>query len=89
MPKSWIESITSKETGQGLIDILRMINSFFLSYDGNIKHTRCQIPLSYRRKGLWLTYVKYDNRVYTEFYNADSIDDDSWGDDSNWQRVTP
>ena len=85
MPKSWIDAIVDKSTGKTLADILQSFNMYFLSYSGNIMETRCQVPSIIRKKGLWITYVKYDGKVYTEWYAASAIDDKSWGDSSNWR----
>ena len=85
MPKSWIEAIKDKNTGQTLVEVLQGFNMYFLSYNGNTSATRNMIPSTLRRKGLWISYVKYDGNVYTEWYAADEIDDNSWGDSSNWR----
>lgn len=85
MPKSWIEAIKDKNTGQTLVEILQGFNMYFLSYNGNTSATRCLVSTMLRKKGLWITYVKYDGNVYTEWYAADEIDDKSWGDSSNWR----
>ena len=79
-PKSWIEAIKDKNTGQTLVEILQGFNMYFLPYNGNTTSTRCLVPTILRKKGLWITYVKYDGNVYTEWYAADEIDDKSWGD---------
>ena len=84
MPRSWIEAIKDKNTGQTLVEILQGFNMYFLPYNGNTTSTRCLVPTMLRKKGLWITYVKYNGNVYTEWYAADEIDDKSWGSDSNW-----
>lgn len=84
-PKSWIEAIKDKNTGQTLVEILQGFNMYFLPYNGNTSSTRCLVPTMLRKKGLWITYVKYDGNVYTEWYAASEIDDKSWGDSSNWR----
>ena len=84
-PRSWIEAIKDKNTGQTLVEILQGFNMYFLPYNGNTSATRCLVPTSLRKKGLWITYVKYDGNVYTEWYGANEIDDTSWGDSSNWR----
>ena len=85
MPRSWIEAIKDKNTGQTLVEILQGFNMYFLPYNGNTTSTRCLVPTMLRKKGLWITYVKYDGNVYTEWYAAEQIDDNSWGDSSNWR----
>lgn len=85
MPNSWIEAIKDKGTGQTLVEILQGFNMYFLPYNGNTSATRCLVPMILRKKGLWITYVKYDGNVYTEWYAASDIDDKSWGDSSNWR----
>ena len=87
MPKSWIEAIKDRNTGQTLVEILQGFNMYFLPYNGNTPSTRCLVPITLRKKGLWITYVKYDGNVCTEWYAADRIDDTSWGDSSNWTTV--
>lgn len=77
MPKSWIEAIKDKNTVQTLVEILQGFNMYFLSYTGNTEQTRCSVPMVLRKKGLWITYVKYDGNVYTEWYAAAGIDDTS------------
>lgn len=83
--RSWIEDVVDKGTGQTLEEILQGFNMYFLSYTGNISTTRNLIPRILRKRGLWITYVKYDNNVYTEWYDANEIDDNSWGNSSNWR----
>ena len=85
MPNSWIEAIKDKSTGQTLVEILQGFNMYFLPYNGNTSATRCLVPKILRKKGLWITYVKYDGNVYTEWYADNKIDDKSWGDNSNWR----
>jgi hypothetical protein len=85
-PKSWIEAIKDKNTGQTLVEILQGFNMYFLSYNGNTEETRKQVPMILRKEGLWITYVKYDHTVITEWYNSDKIDDNSWADSSNWRE---
>lgn len=85
MPKSWTEAIKDKSTGINLEHIIQSFNMYFLSYNGNTSTTRCLVPPKFRRKGLWITYIKYDGNVYIEWYNSDKIDDESWGDSSNWR----
>ena len=63
-----------------------MFNMLFLSYVGSKSLTRAQVPLSFRREGLWVTYVMYDKTVVTEWYAGEAIDDDSWGNGSNWRN---
>lgn len=84
-PRSWIEAIKDKNTGQTLVEVLQGFNMYFLPYNGNTSATRCLVPTMLRKKGLWITYVKYDGNVYTEWYAASEIDDKSWGDSSNWR----
>jgi hypothetical protein len=85
MPKSWIDAIVDKNTGKSLIEILQGFNMYFLSYNGSTEETRKSVPQIVRKKGLWITYVKYDGNVYTEWYDSDKIDDTSFGDSSNWR----
>ena len=84
MPKSWIEGIKEKSTGRALKEILQGFNMYFLSYTGNEATTRQSVPSILRKRGLWITYVDYKNNIHTEYYNSDDIDDESFGDSSNW-----
>lgn len=85
-PKSYIDAIIDKESGMALQDILNSFNMYFLSYNGNAEHTRLQVPKILRRKGLWITYIKYNNTIVTEWYNGNSVEDSIWGKDENWNN---
>lgn len=84
-PKTFIDAVLDKESGVTLTDILAMFNMLFLSYNGSRSQTRLQVPSSLRREGLWVTYVLYDKTVVTEWYNAEAIDDTTFGDSANWR----
>ena len=84
-PKTYIDAIRDKKTGMPLTDILSGFNMYFLSYVGSFKYTRLQVPELLRKTGLWITYVKYDKTVTTEWYAGDDVSDEAWGLDSNWR----
>ena len=84
-PKTFIDAVLDRESGETLTDILAMFNMLFLSYNGSRSQTRLQVPSSLRREGLWVTYVLYDKTVVTEWYSAEAIDDTSWEANSNWR----
>ena len=85
-PKTYTEGITDKSTGKTLIEILNSFNMYFLSYIGNTFETRCQVPKDLRREGLWITYVDFNHKVITEWYNSDNIDNETWGVDTYWRQ---
>lgn len=85
-PITSIRAVKSAETGYTLDDILTGFNMLFLSYNVSAELTRLQVPLSFRREGLWVTYVTYDRTVITEWYNSNNIDDDTWKSDANWRQ---
>ena len=84
-PKTFTDAVKDKESGKSLIDILSGFNMYFLSYNGSRELTRLQVPMSIRKTGLWITYVLYDKTVVIEWYAGEAIDDNSWGDSSNWR----
>lgn len=86
-PITCTDAVIDKSSGKTLHDILLSYNMYFLSYTGNTATTRLQVPTSIRRRGLWITYIKYDDNVYTEWYNGKTTDDTSWQNDSNWRVV--
>ena len=83
-PKTFIDAIKDRDSGMSLAEILQSFNMYFLSYNGNKALTRCSVPHSLRKEGLWITYVLYDHTVITEWYNSDNIDDESFGSEDNW-----
>lgn len=85
-PITAVKAVKSEETGYTLDEILASFNMLFLSYSVNAELTRLQVPLSFRREGLWVTYVTYDRTVVTEWYNSNDIDDDTWKSDANWRQ---
>lgn len=84
-PKTFIDAIKDRDSGMSLAEILQGFNMYFLSYNGNKALTRCSIPKSLRKEGLWITYVLYDHTVITEWYNSDNIEDEAFGSDDNWR----
>lgn len=84
-PKTYTDAIIDKESGKSLHDILLSFNMYFLNYTGNTATTRLKVPAIVRKRGLWITYVKYDNNVYTEWYAGEQTDDTSWQDSANWR----
>lgn len=87
-PKTFIDAVEDRESGNSLTEILSGFNMYFLSYNGSREYTRLQVPMSIRKTGLWVTYVLYDKTVVTEWYAGEAIDDNSWGDSSNWRVGT-
>ena len=87
-PKTYVDAIKDRESGLSLAEILRSFNMYFLSYGGNKALTRCSLPKTLRREGVWITYVLYDHSIVTEWYNSDNIDDESFGDDNNWRLAS-
>lgn len=84
-PKTFIDAIRDKESGMSLSDILNGFNMYFLPYVGSPESTRLLVPKLLRRQGLWITYVKYDKTVVTEWYAGEDISDTAWKNSSNWR----
>lgn len=85
-PKTFLDAIKSRETGQSLDEILQGFNMYFVSYNGNVQLSRCQVPIELRKRGLWITYINFQNEVVTEWYDAKEVDNTSWGDNRNWRQ---
>lgn len=84
-PKTFIDAVEDRESGNNLTEILSGFNMYFLSYNGSREQTRLQVPMSIRKTGLWITYVLYDKTVVTEWYAGEAIDDNSWKSSDNWR----
>lgn len=84
-PKTFIDAVEDRESGNNLTEILSGFNMYFLSYNGSREQTRLQVPMSIRKTGLWITYVLYDKTIVTEWYTGEAIDDNSWKNVSNWR----
>ena len=87
-PKTFIDAVKDRGSGNNLTEILSGFNMYFLSYNGSREQTRLQVPTSIRKTGLWITYVLYDKTVVTEWYAGEAIDDNSWKNLSNWRVGT-
>ena len=87
-PKTYIELVSDRLTNQLLSDILARFNFLYLVYDGDASNTRLQVEAQYRRKGLWIAYVRTDGTLITEYSISDNIDDETWSSDTNWQSST-
>lgn len=84
-PKTYLDAIKDKETNTSLIDILSQFNMYYLPYVGNQENTRLQIISKFRRTGLWVTYIKYDGTVISEWYASEDMSDSAWRDSKNWR----
>lgn len=86
-PITSFEAVKDPETGNTLKDILINGNHIYVPFTSNSKAiTRSQVPMNYRRRGLWITYVSCQGKVTTEWYNSDNFDDVNWGNNSNWVK---
>lgn len=86
-PITSFEAVKDSETGKTLRDILINGNHIYVPFTSNSKAiTRSQVPMNYRRRGLWITYVSCQGKVTTEWYNSDEFDDVSWGSNNNWVK---
>lgn len=83
-PTTYIEAVKDKLTGVGLDNILASFNMIYIPYMGSREDTRLQVPKFLRRKGLWITYVDYGNKIRTEWYRCNCIDDAHWQSDIHW-----
>lgn len=86
-PRTWIEAIKDKLTDIGLDEILAAYNMLYLPYIGSREDTRLQVPKFLRRKGLWITYVDYDDKIRTEWYNSNHLGDEHWQSDIHWNTA--
>lgn len=59
----------------------------YLPYIGSREDTRLQVPRFLRRKGLWITYVDYDDKIRTEWYRDNHLSDEHWQSDIHWNVV--
>lgn len=88
-PIGYTQGISDGNTGESLDNIIKNINHIFINYDKNITTTRLKVPISKRRKGLWISYIKDDKQVNEQYVgaNADNITDENWSNNDNWNPV--
>lgn len=79
------DSLSPEDTSQVPLNVL--INHIYVDYKNDEENTRLEIPAVLRKNGLWITYLDYRNYYVTEFYKGESIEDDDWKDDNNWENV--
>lgn len=86
-PITTLDAIKDQQSNMSLQQLLEMVNHLFLPFVGNTKKaTRLQVPLSFRKKGLWITYVSRQNTVITEYYNSTDYSDAAWSSEDNWMN---
>lgn len=84
-PVTTLEAVKDLISNKNLKDILKTYNHIYLPLKNNSKReTRLQVPVTMRRRGLWITYMCRNNHLVTEYYNGDSARNDSFGDGKNW-----
>lgn len=87
-PVTLIQSIFDAITGNRLDQILALNNYIWLPSRGSRKETRLQVGINARRAGLIVSFKDYDNIIYSQRYiNKDSVADEYWGSDDNWEDV--
>lgn len=87
-PVTLIQSIFDAITGNRLDQILALNNHIWLPSRGSKKETRLQVGINARRAGLIVSFKDYDNIIYSQRYiNKDSVADEYWGSDDNWEDV--
>lgn len=85
-PVSVIQGIYDSISGNRLDHILSLINCMYVSFKGTRKATRLEISPRMRRKGFIIVFRDLNDKTYTQRYiNSDVINDESWGNDSNWE----
>lgn len=84
-PKTFTDAVRDRNTNDTITEILAGFNMYFIAYTGSVATTRLQVPIFLRKQGLWITYVKYDGTVVSEWYNTEPISDEEWQKDDNWQ----
>ena len=86
-PISLIQAIFDK-SGVRLDVLLSQFNVLYLPFKGNVEETRLQVLPLYRRNGILLTYIDYDNKVHYEIYEGDQKEDIVWKDSKNWKQFS-
>lgn len=88
-PLTYIQGMVDGLTGKPLEGILQSFNHIYLPFLNTVEETRASLPVEYRRKGIFITYI--DNGKYmTEYYkgSADIVDNSVlFSSDSNWELV--
>lgn len=84
-PITVIQAIKDLGSDLTLDVILEKFNHLYLPFiDRSKTLTRMQVPEGLRRKGLWITYISYNDNVVTEWYDSEDFSDKAWGDSKNW-----
>lgn len=87
-PVTLVQSVFDALTGTRLDQILALNNCMWLPFKGTKEATRLQVGPDMRRKGLIIAFRDYDGMVYTQRYlNGDSVADEHWRYDANWEDV--
>lgn len=85
-PVAVLQAIYDALTGTRLDIILSSFNCIYVPYKGNRNVTRLAIINQMRRKGLIIVFKDLDNKIYTQRYIYDSIEDEYWENDANWEN---
>lgn len=87
-PVTLVQSVFDGLTGTRLDQILALNNCMWLPFNGTKEATRLQVGPDMRRKGLIVSFRDLENTVHTQRYiKEDTISDEQWGKDSNWEDV--
>lgn len=82
-PDTTIDRVVDN-AGKPLSKILSEVNHIWVPFVNNSRRdTRLQVPVSMRRRGLWVTY-ETNMGLVTEIYKSTLTDVTSWTDPRNW-----
>lgn len=88
-PTISLEDIINDSSGKNIIQLLNNYNHLYVEYSESKINTRNKVPVIFRRKGLWITYI-IGNEKITEYYigkNTDIQNTVEWPLDANWHIV--
>lgn len=88
-PLSFIQGVFDNKTGKALEAVLKQYNHIYVPYAGTVEATRLSLPKEYRRRAIWITYIK-DDEIITEMYKGEASiinNDILYVEDINWERI--
>lgn len=87
-PITCFHNVIDEYTDKNLYDYIQTINHINIGEVNSVSEARVRVPMSYRHKGLYVTYIINDEIHTDVFVGINNIDDVSIIEDSVWRQTS-
>ena len=83
-----LDDIIDRISENSVLSMLLKSNHYYIEYSNSIEATRNKVPLSLRRKGLWISYNNGKEDITECFIGKNNEIAYHWSNNNNWKNLT-